>query len=386
MNINLILLILTYLMAILDRGNLGIASLYMQKAIGASDAEFSTAISVFYFCYVIFAMPSLLVLKKVGYRAYFCGSLLLWAVATLGISMCSNVSQLIGFRMMLGAVESGIVPAILVYLSRYNKTNKLQITNIWFMCIPIGVLLSGAIGSIAYSSEFTSFNYHLIFIIEVILSFIIAGMLYFKFETHVENIEIKPAINLKLEYFKPFYKVASFIIYGLLWVYLYLQLTILLPIIFNKSYTMTPLYNAWCNMVIGIVAICVVLISNVLKKYLTFISSSILFLICGIIFVTTNSVHVAVIFSGIELGILVILISNLFVFINQVMGSEANKIIGPLTNTTIECGSIFTPLLINFILHHGGENLNHYINLLVIFVLFIFAIAINKWNKRQRAA
>lgn len=40
MSINLILLILTYLMAILDRGNLGIASLYMQKAIGASDAEF----------------------------------------------------------------------------------------------------------------------------------------------------------------------------------------------------------------------------------------------------------------------------------------------------------------------------------------------------------
>lgn len=84
--------------------------------------------------------------------------------------------------------------------------------------------------------------------------------------------------------------------------------------------------------------------------------------------------------------LLVILISNLFVFINHVMGSEANKIIGPLTNTTIEYGSIFTPLLINFILHHGGENLNHYINLLLIFVLFIFAIAINKWANRQSAS
>jgi len=75
-------LLTCYLFAYLDRVNVGFAKLQMQSALGFSDAAYGVGAGIFFLGYVLFELPSNLMLPRVGARKTFCRILVLWGITS----------------------------------------------------------------------------------------------------------------------------------------------------------------------------------------------------------------------------------------------------------------------------------------------------------------
>jgi MFS family permease len=143
-------LILCYVIAFLDRVNVGYAKLQMLDALKFSNTVFGFGAGVFYFGYFFFEVPSNIILHKVGARVWIARIMVTWGL----ISGCAAfVSTPMGFytqRFMLGVAEAGFFPGIILYTTYWYPTSRrAKIVALLFLGIPasaiFGAPLSGAI-------------------------------------------------------------------------------------------------------------------------------------------------------------------------------------------------------------------------------------------------
>lgn len=84
------LLIACYMFAYLDRVNVGFAKLQMQSDLGFSDAAYGVGAGIFFIGYVLFEIPSNLMLPKIGARLTFSRILVLWGIRRRACSSCAT--------------------------------------------------------------------------------------------------------------------------------------------------------------------------------------------------------------------------------------------------------------------------------------------------------
>lgn len=110
-------LIIVYLVAYIDRSNVGVAKLTMSADIGLSDAAFGFGAGLFFIGYFFFEVPSNFLITRVGPRRWFARIMITWgAVLTLTFLTQDSWSFYI-FRFLLGAAEAGLMPGLIYYLS-----------------------------------------------------------------------------------------------------------------------------------------------------------------------------------------------------------------------------------------------------------------------------
>ncbi|KML19737.1 MULTISPECIES: MFS transporter [Burkholderia] len=106
-----------YVVAILDRNNIGFAQLQMKHDLSLTDAMYSLG-AVFFFCgYVLFEVPSNMLLHRFGARKTFARIMLLWGAASVLMVFVSNTTQFFILRFLLGVFEAGFFPGIVFYLT-----------------------------------------------------------------------------------------------------------------------------------------------------------------------------------------------------------------------------------------------------------------------------
>ncbi|KAI7904083.1 major facilitator superfamily domain-containing protein [Cokeromyces recurvatus] len=111
---------LFYFADILDRANIGNATLAgLQTDLKMSSSELSTTISAFFITYIIFEIPSNIILKKVNAAKWLSFIMLVWGLATLLAAFVTNFTGLLIVRLILGAAESGYIPGILFLMSQF---------------------------------------------------------------------------------------------------------------------------------------------------------------------------------------------------------------------------------------------------------------------------
>jgi ACS family tartrate transporter-like MFS transporter len=109
-------LFVLYVVAFLDRVNIGFAALTMNRELAISSQQFGFAAGIFFWGYLLFEVPSNLVLHRVGARVWIARILITWgAVATL-TGFVHSTQQLYAARFMLGLAEAGYFPGIVLYL------------------------------------------------------------------------------------------------------------------------------------------------------------------------------------------------------------------------------------------------------------------------------
>ncbi|MFD9813515.1 MFS transporter [Streptomyces sp. NPDC059080] len=134
------LLVLCYTFAFLDRVNIGFAKLAMQQDIGISESVYGLAAGIFFLGYVIFEVPSNLLLSKIGTRKTLCRILLLWGLTAAAMMFVSDPTSFYVLRFLLGVFEAGFAPGIIFYLTYWYPPAR--------MAAPLGLLLlPGPIGS-----------------------------------------------------------------------------------------------------------------------------------------------------------------------------------------------------------------------------------------------
>src|SRR5260370_11263541 len=110
-------LFLLYVVAMVDRINIGFASLTMNKELGATGQQYGIAAGIFFIGYCLFEIPSNLILHKIGARVWVARILLSWGVVAALTGLVQSVYQLYVARFLLGLAEAGYYPGIVLYLT-----------------------------------------------------------------------------------------------------------------------------------------------------------------------------------------------------------------------------------------------------------------------------
>jgi ACS family tartrate transporter-like MFS transporter len=135
-----------FVVAFIDRINLGFAALTMNRELAITSQQFGFAAGIFFWGYFLFEVPSNLILHKIGARVWIARILITWgAVATL-TGLVQSASQLDVARFALGLAEAGYFPGIVLYLGYwFRQREKAQAISLILMGIPLASILGAPI-------------------------------------------------------------------------------------------------------------------------------------------------------------------------------------------------------------------------------------------------
>jgi ACS family tartrate transporter-like MFS transporter len=110
-------ILFTFMLTIVDRVNIGFAALGMNKDLGISMTWFGTIAGIFFMSYFLFEIPSNVLLHRVGARRWIARIIITWGIVTLLTAFVRNVTDLIVCRFLLGAMEAGFYPGIILFFT-----------------------------------------------------------------------------------------------------------------------------------------------------------------------------------------------------------------------------------------------------------------------------
>src|SRR5258708_28966563 len=110
-------LFVLYVVAFVDRINIGFAALTMNKDLGITGQQYGLAAGIFFIGYFLFEVPSNLMLHKVGARVWIARILLSWGLVASLTGLVQNVHHVTVARILLGVPEAGYFPGIVLYLT-----------------------------------------------------------------------------------------------------------------------------------------------------------------------------------------------------------------------------------------------------------------------------
>ena len=129
---------LLYILNILDRANVGFARLAMQDDLGLSKAAFDLGYGMFYIGYLLFEVPSNLLMKRIGARIWIARIMITWGLVSAATMFAHDVWTFYALRILLGIAEAGFFPGIICYLSNWFPDRERAKMTAFFM-LAIGV-------------------------------------------------------------------------------------------------------------------------------------------------------------------------------------------------------------------------------------------------------
>ncbi len=138
-------LFVCYVVAILDRNNIGFAQLQMKDDLSLTDAAYSLGAVFFFVGYVLFEVPSNMFLHKFGARKTFARIMVLWGMCSVLMVAVSTSTQFYVLRFLLGVFEAGFFPGIVFYLTCwFPARRRAGALSIFY----VGVAVAGALGGL----------------------------------------------------------------------------------------------------------------------------------------------------------------------------------------------------------------------------------------------
>lgn len=122
-----------YIVAYLDRVNVGFAKLQMLADLQFSEAVYGAGAGIFFIGYFLFEVPSNLILHRVGARRWIARIMISWGIVSGAMMFVSSEASFYILRFVLGACEAGFYPGVILYLSS------------WFPAARRGAILAGFI-------------------------------------------------------------------------------------------------------------------------------------------------------------------------------------------------------------------------------------------------
>ena len=142
-------LFLLYVVAWLDRVNVGFAALQMNSDLGFSEATFGFGSGVFFLGYCLFEVPSNLILARVGARIWISRIMLTWGVISVGMMFVHTSTSFYILRFFLGAAEAGFFPGVIYYLTLwYPAAQRAQAIAAFMTAIPVTGLIGGPLSGV----------------------------------------------------------------------------------------------------------------------------------------------------------------------------------------------------------------------------------------------
>src|SRR5258708_19179340 len=141
-------LFLLYVVAFLDRINVGFAALGMQEQLGMSSAAYGFAAGVFFWGYLPFQLPSNLVLARVGARRWIAIIMVAWGVISCCTALVGSARSFSILRFLLGVAEAGFFPGMILYLRNwFPRAARARAVACFLTAHPFAGLIAGAVSA-----------------------------------------------------------------------------------------------------------------------------------------------------------------------------------------------------------------------------------------------
>jgi sugar phosphate permease len=138
------LLLIAYMVAYLDRINIGYAQLQMKQTLPFDDAVYGLGAGIFFVGYFLFEVPSNLVLERIGARKTLLRIMVLWGAAACAMMFVSTPFQFYVVRFLLGAFEAGFFPGVILYFTYwYPSVRRGQVIAIFMSATTIVSVIAG---------------------------------------------------------------------------------------------------------------------------------------------------------------------------------------------------------------------------------------------------
>ena len=142
------LLFVCYIIAYIDRINVGFAKLHLREALGVDENIFNSVYGfgagLFFIGYFIFEVPSNLILQRVGARIWIARIMVVWGLVSMSFMFLKSATMFYVLRFLLGAAEAGFFPGVILYLTYWFPARERARTIAWFA---VGGVAAGVIGS-----------------------------------------------------------------------------------------------------------------------------------------------------------------------------------------------------------------------------------------------
>lgn len=136
-------LFILYIVAFLDRVNVGFAALQMNEDLGLSDAVYGLGAGIFFIGYFIFEVPSNLILERIGARVWIARIMITWGIISAAMFLVTGPISFYVLRFLLGVAEAGFFPGVILYLTYWFPARQRAKTVALFMT---AVAMAGVIG------------------------------------------------------------------------------------------------------------------------------------------------------------------------------------------------------------------------------------------------
>src|SRR5262249_41715315 len=137
-------LFLLYVVAYLDRVNIGFAALDMNRDLGFSAATYGLGSGIFFLSYTLLEVPSNLLLVRVGVRLWIARIMFTWGLVAVAMAFVNAPATFYALRFLLGAAEAGFFPGVIFYLTRWFPARERARTISLFMT---ATAMAGVIGA-----------------------------------------------------------------------------------------------------------------------------------------------------------------------------------------------------------------------------------------------
>jgi MFS transporter, ACS family, phthalate transporter len=136
-------LFLCYVVNVIDRVNISFAKLQFQSDLHLTDASYGFGAGAFYIGYLLFEVPSNLMLHRLGARFTMARIMCLWGVISISTAFVTSANQFYIVRILLGAAEAGFFPGVVLYLTYWFPNHIRGRVMSYFV---LGISVSGVVG------------------------------------------------------------------------------------------------------------------------------------------------------------------------------------------------------------------------------------------------
>jgi len=135
-----------YVVAYIDRVNIGFAARELQHDLGLSATEYGVGAGLFFLGYCLFEIPSNLVLDRVGARRWIARIMIVWGLVSMATMLITDVWSFMIARVVLGIAEAGFFPGMVLYLTYWIPAAERARANALFMtAAPVSVIVGAPV-------------------------------------------------------------------------------------------------------------------------------------------------------------------------------------------------------------------------------------------------
>jgi ACS family tartrate transporter-like MFS transporter len=135
---------LCYVVAYIDRVNIGFAASDLQRDLGIGDAAYGLGGGLFFLGYFLFEIPSNLILERVGARLWIARIMIVWGIVSMAMMLVEGVWSFYAIRVLLGLAEAGFFPGMVLYLTYWIPARERARAGALFMTAAPVAMMIGA--------------------------------------------------------------------------------------------------------------------------------------------------------------------------------------------------------------------------------------------------